>query len=115
VGIGFVRPFTVLPVSGVCASVSSKPAPAFARRVAARFDARGFDFRAAFPFGIFALEVRRLVLRPALSVRLVPAPLRAALRPRAPPRLLDGVRLRPLLEPRRRPVEAVRRAGFLAM
>jgi len=64
VGIGFVRPRTVLPAAGVCASVSSRPVPpAFVRAFARpRFGGVGFadplrlDFLV--DFAVFALALR---------------------------------------------------------
>src|SRR5688500_9462730 len=109
--MGFVRPLTVRPVSGVWARVSSLPVPP--RRFVAvvlravlipralAFWPAGFPlFRPlapwpaarAFPFGVLAPAVLRPVLRLALAVRFVPAPLLAAARAPAPPRLFDGVR-----------------------
>jgi hypothetical protein len=77
--MGFVRPFTVRPVSGVWARRDSLPG--FARRFAPRLGAAGvealrtglFDaflatfFRAGLPLGLPAPAVRRPVFRPALA------------------------------------------------
>jgi hypothetical protein len=103
VAIGFVRPFTLRPVSGVCESVSSRPAVArrdvwarfgeaglFARRVVrARFGAARRAFLAPRPPDPV---VARPVLRRALTVRFGRAPLLVAARPPAPPRFFVGVR-----------------------
>ena len=124
VGIGLVRPFTDRPVSGVCASVSSRPVPP---RRGARAADRPLprDFGAAkrpvrlgalrvmrfaradreavlaraLRFGALARAVLRGAVRLAVrALRRVP-PLRAVARALDPARLFDRVRFRPLLEP----------------
>src|SRR5205823_8814324 len=114
VGIGFVIPRTERPVSGVWASVSSRPVPPRERaafvlpRAALRFPGLGglvACFRRAFPCGVFAPAVLRPVLRFALDVFRAPAPLRAAARDPAPALRFEGVFLCPF----------ALRAGFLAI
>jgi len=106
VGIGFVGPWTVRPVRGVCASSSSRPVPpsrlaggfvfvlVFVRGLAAaRRAARGFAcFRRILAFDVFAPAVLRPVFRRTLLARFRPAPLRAEARAPEPARLLGGVR-----------------------
>jgi hypothetical protein len=106
VGIGFVGPRRVLPVLGVCARVASRPVPP---RFAAGFDAlrpartgvrieRFADEPFSFPGRRGCFACLRLALALGVFARAVLRfpPRLAALRPRAPVRVADAVRFRPL-------------------
>jgi len=134
VAIGFVRPFTERPVSGVWSSVSSRPLPpclglAALFRAGLRFAPRAAPFFCALPvvlreapallralpFGVLAPAVFLPVFRLAVETRFPPAPLLADALTPAPARLFDGVFLFALAAPFRVEPAAFRVAAFLAI
>jgi hypothetical protein len=129
VGMGFVGPFTLRPVSGVCESVSSRPLPpsrgfgfGFGAVAFPSMPGRRVDAAARFGEALFTAEVRRETgfalafldaERPAAGVRFEAALVRADAR--VPAVFVAGVCFCRFVEPFRAEPAAFRFAAFLAI